>query len=177
MLHRAGWKLHSGRFLGALVEWFIIVAFLIASFDVLGLNQVNMFLQDVILSYLPQVIIAVLILLVAGVVAQVTQRLVTGATNAAGLPSANFLGAISKWAIWVFAVLVALSHLGIAAPFVQIHAQRVHYDSPVISARTRAASGMLRQSEKHPHIRYGCLDATFQALFVCSELSDLCPAM
>jgi small-conductance mechanosensitive channel len=119
MLHRAGWKLHSGRFMGMLVEWFVIVAFLIASFDVLGLTQVNIFLQDVVLSYLPQVIVAVLILLVAGVVAGVMQRVVAGATTAAGLPSANFLGTVTKWAIWVFAVLVALSHLGIAAPFVQ----------------------------------------------------------
>ncbi len=119
MLQRAGWKLHSGRFLGALVEWFVIVAFLIAAFDVLGLEQVNDFLSNVVLGYLPQVIIAVLILLVAGVVAQVMQRVVMGATNAAGLPSANFLGAITKWAIWIFAVLIALDHLGIAAPFVQ----------------------------------------------------------
>lgn len=119
MLHRAGWKLHSGRFLGMLVEWFVIVAFLIASFDVLGLEQVNVFLQQVVLLYLPQVIIAVLILLVAGVIAQAMQRVVSGAASAANVGSANLLGSITKWSIWLFAVLIALDHLGIAAPFVQ----------------------------------------------------------
>lgn len=119
VLHRAGWKLHSGRFVGMLVEWFVIVAFLIASFDVLGLNQVNIFLQQVVLLYIPQVIVAVLILLVAGVVAQAMQRIVSGAASAAGISTANFLGSITKWAIWIFAVLIALNHLGIAALFIQ----------------------------------------------------------
>jgi small-conductance mechanosensitive channel len=119
VLHKAGLHLHSGRFVGMLIEWFIIVVFLIASFDVLGLTQVNIFLQQVVLLYLPQVIVAVLILLVAGVVAQVMQRIVSSAAAAGGVSSANFLGSFTKWAIWIFALLTALYQLGIAAPFVQ----------------------------------------------------------
>lgn len=119
VLHRAGWTLHSGRFLGMLVEWFVIVAFLIASFEVLGLNQVNAFLQQVVLGYLPQVIVAVLILLVAGVVAQAMQRVVSGASAAAGIAHARFLGSFTKWSIWIFAALVALDQLGVASAFVQ----------------------------------------------------------
>src|SRR3989344_2316129 len=119
VLHRAGFRLDSGRFLGALVEWFVIVAFLIASFDVLGLYQVNAFLQQVVLLYLPQVIVAVLILLVAGVVAEASERVVMGTAKAAGVRSASFLGHITRWAIWVFALLTALYQLGVAAPFVQ----------------------------------------------------------
>lgn len=119
VLKRGGFNLDSGRFVGDLVEWFIIVVFLVASLDVLGLSQVNAFLRDVVLTYLPQVIVAVLILLVAVVIASAMQRVVVGAAMAAGVRSANFLGSITKWAIWVFAVLMALFQLGIAAPFVQ----------------------------------------------------------
>ncbi len=119
VLKRAGFNLDSGRFLGELVEWFVIVVFLVASLDVLGLTQVNTFLRDVVLTYLPQVIVAVLILLVAVVIASAMQRLVVGSAMAAGVRSANFLGSITKWAIWIFAVLMALFQLGIAVPFVQ----------------------------------------------------------
>jgi hypothetical protein len=45
VMKRAGHNLNSGRFLGALVRWFVIVVFLMASFDVLGLSQVNGFYQ------------------------------------------------------------------------------------------------------------------------------------
>jgi len=119
VLKRAGFNLDAGRFVGDLVEWFIIVVFLVASLDVLGLTQVTAFLNQVVLLYLPQVIVAVLILLVALVIASVMQRVVVGAAMAAGIQSANFLGSVTKWAIWIFAVLMALFQLGIAAPFVQ----------------------------------------------------------
>lgn len=119
VLSRAGFTLDSGMFLGGLVKWFVIVVFLIASLEVLGLSQVNAFLSDVVLGYLPQVIVAVLILLVAAVIAHVVENIVRGAAKAAEMHSARFLGTVSRWAIWVFAVLAALDQLNVAAPFVQ----------------------------------------------------------
>lgn len=118
-VQRGGLSLDSGAFIGALVKWFIIVIFLIASLDVLGLSQVNFFLQDVVLGYLPRVLAAALVLLVAGVVGDVTGKIVVTAAKTAGVRSAHFVGAVAKWAIWVFAILVALSQLGIAAAFSQ----------------------------------------------------------
>ena len=119
VLSQAGFHLDSGAFLGSLVKWFVIVVFLVATLDVLGLDQVNAFLQQVVLAYLPQVIVATLILLVAAVIADVTQRLVSGAARAADVAQASFLGGLAKWAIWVFAVLIALSQLGIGEFFAQ----------------------------------------------------------
>lgn len=116
---RAGFDLDSGRFVGGLVKWFIIIVFLVASLDVLKLTQVNVFLQEVVLLYLPQVIVAVLILLVAAVIAEVMQSVVAGGAKAAGMHPANFLGSVAKWAIWIFAVLAALNQLGVATAFVQ----------------------------------------------------------
>jgi small-conductance mechanosensitive channel len=118
-IKRAGYNLNSGRFVGSLVKWFVIVVFLVASFDVLQLTQVNEFLSTVVLYYLPKVIVAVLILLVAIVVAEATKKVVIGSARAAHLSSANFLGSVAKWAIWIFAILTVLFQLGIAAPFVQ----------------------------------------------------------
>ena len=119
VLNRAGFRLSSGRFLGGLVKWFIIIVFLVASFDVLGLSQVNNFLQQVVLLYLPQVIVAVLILLVAALIADAMESVVTGSAKAAEVRSAGFLGRVTKWAIWIFAILMALYQLGVAAAFVQ----------------------------------------------------------
>ena len=107
------------RSLGGLVKWFVIIIFLVASFDVLGLTQVNIFLQEVVLLYLPQVIVAVLILLVAAVIAEVMQNIVVGAAKAAHLRSASFFGKVTKWSIWVFAILAAINQLGVATAFVQ----------------------------------------------------------
>ena len=119
VIKRSGLNLNSGHFLGSLVKYFTIVVFLIASFDVLGLNQVTAFLQQVVIGYLPQLIIAVLILLVGAVVGDVLSRIVVASARTASLSQANFLGTVSRWAVWVFAILVALSQMGIAGAFIQ----------------------------------------------------------
>jgi hypothetical protein len=119
VVKRAGMNLNAGAFIGGLVEWFVIVAFLVASFEVLGLTQVNDFLKNVVLLYLPQVIVAVLILLVAIVIADVLSRIVVSSAKAANIKSANLLGTMTKWSIWIFALLTALVQLGIAVAFIQ----------------------------------------------------------
>ena len=118
-LSRAGFGLSSGKFLGALVKWFFIIVFLVAALDVLHLTTVNLFLSDVVLGYLPQVIVAVLILLVAAVIADAVRRLVEGSAKAAQLHAAGFLGKVAQYAIWIFAILAALAQLNVATGFVQ----------------------------------------------------------
>jgi len=118
IVERAGISLNSGYFLGKLVEWFFIVVFLVAAFDVLGLTQVTAFLSNVVLGYLPQVIVASLIILVAAVVAEAMQKVVVGTAKAAGMKSVNFAGNVTKWAIWIFAFLAAIMQLGIAVSFI-----------------------------------------------------------
>jgi small-conductance mechanosensitive channel len=118
VVQRAGWKLNSGAFLGALVKWFVIIVFLVAALDALQLTAVTLFLSTVVLTYLPHVIVAVLILLVAAVIADAAERVVSGSAAAANITSANFLGALSRWAIWIFAILAALDQLGVT-PFIQ----------------------------------------------------------
>lgn len=118
-LARAGFRLNSGAFIGGLVRWFFIIIFLITSLEVMGLTQVNNFLREVVLAYLPNVIVAALILVMAAFIANTIQRLVIGSAKAAGVPSTSLLGGITKWAIWTFAILASLYQLGIAGVFAQ----------------------------------------------------------
>ena len=118
-LAKGGMLLNSGNFLGALVKWFIVVVFLVAAFDVLQLTQVNAFLREVVLGYLPRVIVSVFILLVAAVIGDVMQKIVTTSAKTAEIRSARFLGVVTKWSIWIFAILVAMVQLGIASVFIQ----------------------------------------------------------
>jgi hypothetical protein len=119
LVKKAGLNLNSGKFVGKIFEYFVIIVFLIASFDVLGLNQVTAFLQQIVLGYLPQLIIAILILLVGAVVGDVMYRIVVASSRTAGLASSNFLGTVARWGIWIFAILIALSQMGVAGAFIQ----------------------------------------------------------
>lgn len=118
-LQRGGVKLNSGAFIGGLVKWFIIAVFFLAALQVLGLEPVTLFLQAVIVNYLPRVIVAILILVVSIVIADAVKHVVTASAGAANIRSAKALGTISKAAIIVFAVFAAFLQLEIAPAFFQ----------------------------------------------------------
>ncbi len=120
ILARAGLKLSVGGFLGGLVRWFVVAVFLMTSLEIVGLTQVNDFLRNVVIAYLPQVVIASIILIIATVISDAMKRVVEGSAKAAGVRSANLLGTITRYAIWIFALIIALSELGIAGAFMQI---------------------------------------------------------
>lgn len=119
LVNKAGFGLNSGKFIGELVKYFVVVVVVLATLSILGLSEVTLFLQGVVLGYLPQVIVAVLILVIAIIVAEVVQKVVIASAKAAGVRKAGFLGAVTKWAIWAFALLAALFQLNIAATFIQ----------------------------------------------------------
>ena len=118
-LLRAGYKMNAGAFMGWLAKLFFILVFLIPAFNILGLTQVNVFLNEV-LVYIPQVIVAAIILFVASIAADLLSGMVSGATKAMGSNMANTLGSVTRWAIWIFAFMVALTQLGIAAQYMSI---------------------------------------------------------
>jgi len=113
-LTRGGFKLSVGGFFGGLVKWFLIIVFLMASLEMVGLSQINVFLSEVVVSFLPNVFIAAFVLVIAGFVADAAKKIVMGSVKATSVARANLFGAITVYAIWIFAFIIALSQLGIA---------------------------------------------------------------
>ena len=119
-MHKAGLNLNTGYFVGQLVKWFIIIVFLLPSLNLVGLTSISTFLSEDVLGFLPRVIIASFILIIATVVAEGLSKAVVATTKAMSLKSANMLGTIAKYAIWIFAFIIALGQLGIAPAYMQI---------------------------------------------------------
>ena len=119
-MNRAGLRLNVSGFIGGLVKWFIVIVFLMASLQIIGLTQVNDFLREAVLYYLPKVIIAALVLVIATILADAMKKVVRASAQAANIRSANMLGTITLYSIWIFAFIIALSELGIATAFMQI---------------------------------------------------------
>ena len=109
----------SPMFFYELVKWFFIIVFLMAATNILGLDQVTEFLRTVV-YYLPNVIVAALILLIGIFVAKFLEDLVRASVKAAGLASGNFLGTLTKWSVFIFSLLVALAQLKVAEDIIRI---------------------------------------------------------
>src|SRR4030043_2025090 len=97
-LTKAKLNLDSGKFFEELVKWFFIIIFLMTAADILGLSEVALFLRA-ILYYLPNVIIAAIVLLGAVIVANFMQRLVRASVDTAGLKSSSAISSIVRWAL------------------------------------------------------------------------------
>jgi hypothetical protein len=116
-LRRAGIDASPSHIVGELVKWFLVLVFLMAATDIMGLQQVTEFLNSIIL-YLPNIVVATIILTLAFLLGSVAYTVVRGSTRAAGVMSATLLATLIKWAIMIFGLLAALIQLGIATSLV-----------------------------------------------------------
>lgn len=106
---------------GLVVKWFLFIIFFMAGMEILRLTQVTDFLKRV-LYYFPNIIIAVLMVLVGAVVGNFLYNLVKRTVTASKLPTelAGFLGSLSKWSVLIFACLAALVQLKVAPELIRI---------------------------------------------------------
>lgn len=112
-LRMAGTQLDAARVLAEVVFWWIFLVFIEMAINSLGLVQISTFLNDV-LGYIPNVIAAVLIVIIGALLANVVADIVRGAAGEAGLSMAGLLADFARWAIIIFAVLAALTQLNVA---------------------------------------------------------------
>lgn len=112
-LERANLKLDAGMFFGRVVYWFILLAFLLASSDILGFGALSGFIKDV-LVYIPNVVVAAFIVLAAVVAANFLRGLVMASVMGAKLHAAKFMGLLTWWTVLIFGLLTAAVQLNIA---------------------------------------------------------------
>lgn len=118
-LDNTGFELSLSKMAGWFVKWFIIILTLVAVADILGWNQVTNFLAQV-MNYIPNVIIAVIILFVGILLGNFTRDIIAGAFSAAKVKTGHILAGLAKWAIIVFSFMAALVQLGIAQALIQV---------------------------------------------------------
>jgi hypothetical protein len=115
---RGGLSINIPLVIGEIVKWFLIIVTLLAATDILGLQDVAGFLRSV-LGYIPNVVVAAFILVIAVVLANFVYRTVAASVSAAGFTSGGAIAALSKWAIIIFALMAALIQLNVAASLIQ----------------------------------------------------------
>jgi hypothetical protein len=116
-MRKAGVELNIAKFFGGIVKWFLILVFLMAATDILHLVQVTSFLNSIVL-YIPNVLVAAVILAIAFLVGNFVYAVIKGSTKVAGIVSATLLATVAKWAIVIFGLLAALIQLGVATSLI-----------------------------------------------------------
>ncbi len=112
-LKRFGAQVTAPELIAEIVKWAVFLVFVNPAAQILGLDQLNLIINE-ILGYIPNVIVAALILMFGVIFSDLTSSFVRGTADAMGTRAAASLAVISKYSVIIFAFLAALSQLGIA---------------------------------------------------------------
>ena len=118
-LKKADFKVSVSHFIGELVQWVLMIVFLLASVEILGSHQLAVFLNKII-NWLPNLIVAVSIFVVTVIIADFVKKIIQAFVEKAGVSHSQFVGSIVQGSIWVFAIFAILIQLGIARELIQI---------------------------------------------------------
>lgn len=116
-IEQMGVKCDAAGFLAETVKWFVRLLTLIVAFDALGLPAVSGVLHQLLL-WIPNLIVALVILVIAGLAANALSKLVRGATAKAGFSNPDFVASVASIAVWGFGIIAAVNQIGIATTLV-----------------------------------------------------------
>ncbi|HOI60148.1 MAG TPA: hypothetical protein PKU93_02370 [Candidatus Pacearchaeota archaeon] len=114
---RADIEVDPSQFVGVITKWIFVIIFLMISSDILHWSSFSVLLGKII-WWIPNLIVAIIILVVAIVLADILEKIVKATVDRMGVASANFLGSLTKWVIYVVASLAILSQLNVAPTIV-----------------------------------------------------------
>jgi mechanosensitive ion channel-like protein len=110
-----GWT--ASRVLGELVKWTVRLVFLEAAASALHLEVVTELINRVVL-FVPNLVVALVVLMVGALLARLLSGIVRGAAAEAGFSNPSLMGKVAQTAVLAFAVIVAVSQIGIATAIV-----------------------------------------------------------
>lgn len=114
-MQKMGVHTDASGLIANIAKWFIRLIALVVAFDALGLLAVSDVLRQLLL-WLPNLVVAMVVLVVAGLLATALGKIVRGASAQAGFTNPDTLATVAKVAVWGFAIVVALNQIGIAEP-------------------------------------------------------------
>jgi len=117
-LKEADFEMKISEFIGGIVKWMLIIVFLLATVQILGLSAFAGFLGEIV-AWLPNLVVATAIFIVTVIVADFSEKLTKVIVGRMGVGYSRFVGALVKWSIWIFAILAILIQIGVARQIVQ----------------------------------------------------------
>lgn len=105
--------------IGLIAKWFVRLIALVVAFDALGLLAVSEILHQ-LLMWLPNLVVALVVLVIGGIAANALGNVVLGAATEGGVERPDFLAKIARYAVWGFAIMVAINQVGIATSLINI---------------------------------------------------------
>lgn len=113
LTRKLGADASASELAGATVKWIVLLITFLVAFEALGLPQVSQLFEAVLL-WIPNLIVALAVLFLAGLAARPLGNLVRGAAAEADFSDPDAIARAARIALWIFAAIVALTQLQVA---------------------------------------------------------------
>jgi hypothetical protein len=110
---RSGTTWTVSKIIAELVKWIIRLIFIQAAAGLLGMPQLTSIINSIIL-FIPNVIVAMAIIVIGALIARFLARLVQGSVAEMGVANPIFFARLTQYAVIGFSVVAAINQLGIA---------------------------------------------------------------
>lgn len=118
-IQKSNMKDDAAGAIGIIAKWFVRLIALVVAFDALGLLAVSEILHQ-LLMWLPNLVVALVVLVIGGIAANALGNVVLGAAAEGGVERPDFLAKVARYAVWAFAIMVAINQMGIATSLINI---------------------------------------------------------
>ena len=112
-LSRSGTRMKASDILGEIVKWVVRLVFIEMAAEQCGLTQVTTLING-ILAYIPNILVALLLLGVGAFLGNFLAGVVRGASSEAGMSNPGLLGKLASGGVMAFAIIAAVNELGVA---------------------------------------------------------------
>lgn len=106
-LQRAGIEVNPAEFIGVVFKWVFVIVSLLIAVDILKLTAFAGLLTQV-LAYLPRVVVAVLVFVIAVIISDIIEKVVRASVERLKVGYGHVVSLIVKWAIWIFTLILIL---------------------------------------------------------------------
>lgn len=118
-LDKAEVKSKIEEIIGSIVNFLIVLVFIVTSINILGIPTISGLLNG-ILGYIPNVISAIFVLALGTLLAGVIESLVKGSVGQFDGRTSRMLGKVASYVMMIFTIMAAFNELGIAKEFMNI---------------------------------------------------------
>lgn len=117
MIANANFNIELSKIISKIIYYFIILVFIVAATDVIGIPALTNLFND-ILNWIPNLLVALVILAVGLVFADFLRGLIYTACNSFGIPSARMISLFAFYFLFINIVISALSQARVDTSFI-----------------------------------------------------------
>lgn len=117
MLAQGEIKWTLSELLGVIIYWIVMLSVLAAALNALNLTVASDLLSRLV-AYIPNIIVAIFVLVLGSFLATFVAGIVRTAASNAGIGTAKLLGKITQAVLVIFAIIIAIEQLNIATAFI-----------------------------------------------------------